>query len=38
MDIDLDNTLNEYYIVVSNDDKIKLLKIAFGDDYIECIS
>lgn len=38
MNIDLDSALNDYYIVVSNEDKIKLLKLAFGDDYIKFIS
>lgn len=38
MNIGLDSALNDYYIVVSNEDKIKLLKLAFGDDYIKFIS
>ena len=32
--MDSEEALKEFYIIVSEDEKIKLLKIAFGDNYI----
>jgi len=32
--MDIEQAINEIYIIVSDDEKIRLLKIAFGDDYI----
>ena len=35
--MDSEEALKEFYIIVSEDEKIKLLKIAFGDNYIKFI-
>ena len=35
--MDSEEALKEFYIFVSEEEKIKLLKIAFGDNYIHFI-
>ena len=35
--MDSEEALKEFYIIVSEDEKIKLLKLAFGDNYINFI-
>jgi len=35
--MDTEKAINEYYIIITDDEKVRLLKIAFGAEYINYI-